>query len=110
MLTYPKKADFYTRSATYNDYGEPVYTDTTSYSTGIRMTTVSFKDSLVGTHSVDTSKFYCYTRKNTNTLTTVVGDYVIVDGVDHEVVGVDPKHGNRAEIMFLLDVVEDAVV
>jgi hypothetical protein len=110
MLTYPKKADFYTRSATYNDYGEPVYTGTTSYSTGVRLSTLSYKDALVGTHFVDTHKFYCYTRKNTNTLTTVVGDYVIVDGVDHEVTGVDPKHGNRAEIMFLLDVVEDAVV
>lgn len=110
MLTYPKKADFYTRTATHNDYGEPVYTGALAYSTGVRMATVSYKEMLVSTHSVDASKFYCYTRKNANTLTTVVGDYVIVDGVDHAVVGVDPKHGNRAEIMFLLDVVEDAVV
>ena len=110
MLTYPKKADFYTRAITYSDYGEEVYTGALTFSTGVRMATMSFSDVVKATGTVDTSKFYAFTRKNTNTLAVVVGDYVKVDGVDFEVIGIDPKYGNRAEIMFLCDVIEDAVV
>ncbi len=110
MLTYPKKASFYTKSVTYNDYGEEVYTGSLAYSTGVRLSTLSYKDKIVGNMSIDATKFFCYTRKNTNTLATVVGDYVVVDTIDYEVIGIDPKYDDRSEIMFLLDLVEDAVV
>tara|TARA_R110000824_G_scaffold44036_2_gene128444 strand:+ start:5440 stop:5772 length:333 start_codon:yes stop_codon:yes gene_type:complete len=110
MLTYPKKADFYTRSITYSDYGEDVFTGALDFSTGVRMSTVSFSDQVKSTATIDTSRFYMFTRKNTNTLAVVVGAYVVVDGVDFEVLGIDPMHGNRGEIMFLCDLIEDAVV
>ena len=110
MLSYPKKADFYTRSITYSDYGEEVYTGALTFSTGVRMSTLSFSDQVKSTGTVDTSKFYTFTRKNTNTLSVVIGDYLKVDGVDFEVLGIDPKYGNRAEIMFLCDVIENAVI
>ena len=110
MLSYPKKADFYTRSITYSDYGEEVYTGALTFSTGVRMSTLSFSDQVKSTGTVDTSKFYAFTRKNTNTLSVVIGDYLKVDGVDFEVIGIDPKYGNRAEIMFLCDVIENAVI
>lgn len=110
MLTHPTKADFYTRSATYNAYGEEVYTSALSFSTGVKLATMSFKDEVKATGTVDATKFYCYTRKNTNTLTVVKGDYVKVGSLNYEVIGIDPMHGNRAEIMFLLDLLEDTVV
>lgn len=110
MLTYPKKADFYTKSDTYNDYGEPVSTGVLSFSTGVRISTLSFTDVVKATGTVDTSKFYVYTRKNPNTLTIVTGDYLKVDGATFEVLGVDPKYGNRNEIMFFVDVLENPVV
>ena len=62
------------------------------------------------TGTIDTGKFYVNTRKNTNTLSVVAGDFVKVDGQTFEITGVDPKYGNRAEIMFLADLVEDPVV
>lgn len=33
-----------------------------------------------------------------------------VDGVNFEVVGIDPMHSKRSEIMFLVDLIEDTVV
>ena len=110
MLSHPKKADFYTRSATYNDYGEEVYSSALSFSTGVQLTTMSFKDTVKATGTVDSTKFFCYARKNTNTLTVVKGDYMKVDGVNYEVTGIDPMHSKRSEIMFLVDLLEDTVV
>ena len=110
MLKYPKKADFYTRSITYSDYGEEVYTGALSFSTGVRSTTMSFAEVVKSTGTIDTSKFYLFTRKNTNTLAVTISTYVKVDGVTYEILGIDPKHGNRSEIMFLCDVIEDPVV
>lgn len=110
MLTYPKKADFYTKSDTYNDYEELVSTGVLAFSTGVRISTLSFTDVVKATGTVDTSKFYVYTRKNPNTLAIVTGDYLKVDGVAFEVQGIDPKYGNRAEIMFFVDVLENPVV
>ena len=71
---------------------------------------MSFSDAVRGTGTVDTNKFYLFTRKNTNTIAVVIGDYVKVDGSTFEVLGIDPKYGNRAEIMFLVDLIEDPVV
>lgn len=110
MLTHPKKADFYTRSVTYNDYGEEVYASTLSFSTGVRLNTLSFKDVIKSTGTVDSTKFFCHTRKNTNTIAVVKGDYMRVDGVNFEVVGIDPMYSKRSEIMFLVDLIEDTVV
>jgi hypothetical protein len=110
MMTHPKKADFYTNSVTYNDYGEEVYSSTLSFTTGVRLSTMSFKETLKTKSAVDTTKLFCFARKNTNTLTVSTRDFVKVDGVAYQVVGVDPKHGDRAEIMFLLDIVEDTVL
>ena len=110
MLKYPKKADFYTRSITYSDYGEEVYSGALSFSTGVRIATLSFSEVVKSTGTVDTSKFYMFTRKNTNTLAVAMGTYIKVDSVTYEIVGIDPKHGNRSEIMFFCDVIEDAVV
>lgn len=110
MLSHPKKADFYTRSTTYNDYGEEVYSSTLSFSTGVRLNTLSFKDAVKSTGTVDTTKFYCYARKNTNTLAVVKGDYMKVDSLNYEVVGIDPMYSKRSEIMFLVDLLEDTVV
>tara|TARA_R110000787_G_scaffold2708_7_gene10494 strand:- start:3281 stop:3613 length:333 start_codon:yes stop_codon:yes gene_type:complete len=110
MLNYPKQASFYTRSTTYSDYGEEVYTAILAFSTGARMATLSFSEALKAKGTVDTSKFYIYTRKNTNTLAVLVGDYVKVDGITLEVIGIDPKYGNRAEIMFFMDVIVEPVV
>lgn len=110
MLTYPKKADFYTKVITYSDYGEEVYTATLSFSTGARVSTLSFSENVKAKATIDTSKFYCFTRKNTNTLAVSMGDYVKVDSITMEIVGIDPKYGNRSEIMFFLDVIEDPVV
>jgi hypothetical protein len=110
MLTFPKKAEFYTKSDTYNDYGEPVSTGTLSFTTGVRLTTLSFKELLRSTGTIDTSKFFVFTRKNPNTTTVVVGDFMKVDGQTFEVTGVDPIYGKRSEITFLVDLVEDPVV
>ena len=110
MLKYPKKADFYTRSITYSDYGEEVYTGALSFSTGVRLTTMSFAEVVKSTGTIDSGKFYMFTRKNTNTLAVAVGAYVKVDTTTYEVIGIDPKHGNRSDIMFLCDVIEDPVV
>ena len=110
MLTFPKKASFYTKAVTYNDYGEPISTGTLSFETGVRMTTLSFKDMVKSTGTIDTGKFYVNTRKNTNTLSVVAGDFAKVDGQTFEITGVDPKYGNRTDIMFLADLVEDPVV
>lgn len=110
MMRFPKKADFYERTATQNDYGEDVYSSAFSFSTGVRLKTLSFKEEVKNTGTVDTTKFYCYTRKNPNTLSVSEGDYVKVDGSVFEVTGVDPMHGVRGSIMFLLDLLEDTVV
>lgn len=110
MLSYPKKTEFYTRSTTYNDYGEAVYTSALSFTTGTRVSTVSFGDQLKSSATIDTDKFYLHTRKNNNTTSVSIGDYVKVDGVVMEVTGIDPKYGNRSEIMFLVDVIEDTTV
>ena len=106
MMTHPKKADFYTNSITYNDYGEEEYSSSLSFTTGVRLSTLSFKEEVKSKGTVDTTKMFCFARKNTNTLTVSTKDFVKVDGVSYEVVGIDPKHGKRSEIMFLLDLVE----
>ena len=110
MLTFPKKAEFYTKSDTYNDYGEPVASGALSFTTGVRMTTLSFKDMVKATGTIDPSKFFVFTRKNPNTSAVVVGDFVKVDGQAFEVVGVDPIYGKRSEITFLVDLIENPVV
>ena len=110
MLTFPKKAEFYTKSDTYNDYGEPISTGALSFTTGVRMTTLSFKEMLRATGTIDTSKFFVFTRKNPNTTAVVAGDFVKVDGQTFEVTGVDPIYGKRSEITFLVDLLEDPVV
>ena len=110
MLTFPKKAEFYAKSDTYNDYGEPISTGALSFTTGVRMTTLSFKDMVKATGTIDTSKFFVFTRKNPNTLAIVTGDFMKVDGQTFEVTGVDPIYGKRSEITFLVDLVEDPVV
>ena len=110
MMTFPKKADFYTKSDTYNDYGEPISTGALSFTTGVRIATLSFKEVLKATGTIDTSKFFVFTRKNPNTTTVVAGDFMKVDGQTFEVTGVDPIYGKRSEITFLVDLVEDPVV
>ena len=110
MLKFPKKAEFYTKSDTYNDYGEPVSTGALSFTTGVRMTTLSFKDMVKATGTIDSSKFFVFTRKNPNTLAVVVGDFLKVDGQAFEVTGVDPIYGKRADITFLVDLIENPVV
>lgn len=110
MLTFPKKAEFYTKSDTYNDYGEPIASGLLSFTTGVRITTLSFKDMVKATGTIDTSKFFVFTRKNPNTLAVVVGDFMKVDGQTFEITGVDPIYGKRSEITFLVDLVEDPVV
>jgi len=110
MLEYPKRADVYTRSIAHNDYGEEVSTGTLAFSTGSRLSTLSFKEILKSTGTVDTTKFFCYTRKNVATTGVVVGDYFKVDGDTFGVIGIDPMHGNRSEIMFLLDLLQDVVI
>ena len=106
MLKFPNKADFYTKSDTFNDYGEPVASAALSFSTGVRMTTLSFNDMVKATGTIDTSKFFVFTRKNTNTLSVVVGDFLQVDGQTFEVTGIDPIYGKRADITFLVDLLE----
>ena len=110
MLSHPKKASFYSSTTTYDDSGAEVKTNTLSFNTGVRLVTLSFKEQVRATGTVDTTKFHCYTRKNTNTLTVAAGDYVSVDGVSYQVMGVDPMHQNRAEIMFLFDMVDETIV
>ena len=110
MLKFPKKADFYTKSDTYNDYGEPVASAALSFTTGVRVTTLSFKDMVKATGTIDTSKFFVFTRKNPNTTSVVTGDFMKVDGQTFEVIGVDPIYGKRAEITFLVDLLENPVV
>jgi len=110
MLTFPNKADFYSKLDTYNDYGEPIPSVTLSFTTGVRMTTLSFKDMVKATGTIDTSKFFLFTRKNPNTLSIQTGDFVKVGGQTFEVTGVDPIYGKRADITFLVDLVEDPVV
>jgi hypothetical protein len=110
MLTFPKKAEFYTKSDTYNDYGEPIASGALSFTTGVRMTTLSFKDMVKATGTIDTSQFFVFTRKNPNTLAVVVGDFIKVDGQSFEVIGIDPIYGKRSDITFLVDLIEDPVV
>lgn len=110
MLSFPTRADFYTKSVAYNDYGEEVASGALAFSTGVRLTTLSFKEALKATGTIDTSMFFIFTRKNPNTLGVVVGDFVKVGGRTLEVTGVDPVYGKRAEITFLVDLIEDPVV
>jgi|TARA_R110000824_G_scaffold229164_1_gene416878 DNA/RNA endonuclease YhcR with UshA esterase domain len=110
MLKFPKKASFYTKTDTFNDYGEPISTGALSFDTGVRLTTLSFADMVKSTGTIDTGKFYVFTRKNPNTLSVVAGDFVKVEGQTFEITGVDPMYGNRSDIMFLVDLVEDPVV
>ena len=110
MLTFPKKAGFYTNVVAYNEYNEPISTGALSFTTGVRLTTLSFKELLRATGTIDTSKFFVFTRKNPNTTSVVVGDFMKVDGQTFEVTGVDPIYGKRSEITFLVDLVEDPVV
>mgnify|MGYP005996140429 CR=1 FL=1 len=110
MLTFPKKAEFYTKSDTYNDYGEPIASGTLAFTTGVSITTLSFKDMVKATGTVDSSKFFVFTRKNPNTLAVVVGDFIKVDGQSFEVIGIDPIYGKRSDITFLVDLIEDPVV
>lgn len=112
-MKYPVKATFYTISETQNAYNEVVKTPVVSFSTGVRPTTVSFKDQIAGGQSVSGKQFYLYTRKNPNTKSVSVGDYVKLSELaseTFEVIGVDPMYANRSELLMFIDLVEGVTV
>ena len=110
MRFFPNKADFYTKSVTYNDYGEAVASGTFAFSTGARLKTVSFGDQVKATGTVDAGKYYLFVRKNPNTSAVSEGDFVIVDNQTLEVTGVDQKFSDRTELMLLVEYLENPVV
>lgn len=113
-MDYAIKATFYTRSEITNDFQEVETTRLNeAFSTGIRTLTVAFKDMMSQKQSVDGQQLYVYTRKNPNTQAVAVGDLVKFPNIDpaiFEIKGIDHKHGNRSELMFLVDLVQDITI
>lgn len=111
-MMYPTKAVFFPVVTSENAYGElvPTVDANTSFSTGVRTGTVSFKDKLQGNIEISGEQLYLYTRKNTNTLSVSEGDRVTLPGVSsrtYKIEGIDHKHEQRAEIVFFVDAVEE---
>ncbi|QCO57455.1 hypothetical protein EOK75_17225 (plasmid) [Pseudorhodobacter turbinis] len=108
-MKYPIKVSFLARTGTTNSYHEVEYTYEESFNTGGRPATVSFKDSLQGNISVSGDRQYLYVRKNPLTATVVNGTRLTMPGVSSsifEVIAVDSRLTDRAELMFLIDRLE----
>lgn len=112
MIKYPTKVVFHTGSKTTNDYGETTISKSNPRSTGARVSTFSFKEALGSGQLVDTEKLWIFVRRNTLTLSIRVNDFVTipeVNSADYQVIGIDEKHSQRGELLFLVDKIEGGV-
>ena len=112
MIKYPTKVTLHTGAKTTNAYGEVITTKSNPRSTGARVSTSSFKDILGSGQTVDTAKLWIFVRRNTVTKTVAVNDIITIPGVNSEdylVIGIDEKHSQRGELLFLVDKIEGGV-
>lgn len=110
------QADFYSYTTALNDYQEEIMTFTPSFSTGVSVSTTTFKDRMNTGQKLEGEQLLMYARKNPNTMGVVSGDQVKIlnniardqgeSGATYVVKGIDQGHGKN-EIVFFVDRLED---
>jgi uncharacterized protein (DUF342 family) len=103
------KADFYTVGEAKNSYQETVKTPILSFSTGVRVKTVTFKDKVVSGQNVDGESILVFARKNGLTSGVNEGHQFKLPAHSDsffEVRGVDPNYGKTDELVFFADKLE----
>ena len=110
MLQYPTKTTFYKLIKTKDSLGQMIETKGSSFTTGARVATLSFKEIISTGQAIDTTSLWVYVRRNPSTMSIATGDYVMcsqVSSYNYKVIGVDPKLSQRDEILFLVEKIED---